>query len=402
MHNQLVSYQLVTDKASRMQGVAIVFDEAQSKSGQLSDDIMATIHPFLCFETDPSFADHKVFLQINQACLMESIATSLPKEQVVLLITPCDSVSEGLLRRCETLVDMGYLLGINHLAADDSRLMLLPLITYVTQSIHLLSNQLVQLLKDCNVKLIATDIDHIKQKEEAERLGAQLFQGGYYLEIKPDSSKKLPLNMQVIIELIAELNTDGCDSTLEKFFRENPTLSLQMLKLVNSAGMGVGKEVNSIRHAIMILGRGQMMRWLQVMLYAQDDTAKVPTVIMYKALWRAELMELLSTQCDHHGSLAHHDAVFMTGMLSLADVLLNDSMEKVVPTMGLSVTIQEALLSRTGLAGMLLKLVEALEQARFDEVATLAEKLHLEIETVATCQKEALVWANQVASKISD
>lgn len=402
MHNQLVSYKLVTDKASRMQGVTIVFDDAQSKAGQLSDDIMATIHPFLCFETDPSFIEHKIFVQINQLCLMGQIATSLPKEQVVLLIAPCDDVTEALIARCEALFENGYLLGINNLTEDDNRLVLLPFTQYVTQHINLLSNRTLALLKGHNTILIATHIHSLAQKEEAERLGCQLFQGWYYLEIKPDPSKKLPLNMRVIIELIAELNSDGCDSTLEKFFRENPTLSLQMLKLVNSAAMGVGKEVNSIRHAIMILGRGQMMRWLQVMLYAQDDTAKVPTVIMYKALWRAELMELLSTQCDHHGSLAHHDSVFMTGMLSLADILLNESMENVIPTMGLSVMIQEALLHKKGIAGMLLKLVEALEQARFDEVKMLAGQLNIDDEIVATCQKEALVWANKVASGIGE
>lgn len=92
----------------------------------------------------------------------------------------------------------------------------------------------------------------------------------------------------------------------------------------------------------------------------------------------------------------------MTGMLSLADILLNESMENVIPTMGLSVMIQEALLHKKGIAGMLLKLVEALEQARFDEVKMLAGQLNIDDEIVATCQKEALVWANKVASGIGE
>lgn len=331
---------------------------------------------------------------------MEQIATSMPKEQVVLLLLRCDDVSELLVERCKNLSAMGYLLAISDWQDNDCRSILLPHVSYVMLEVDRLNNQTATLLKPYNCKLVATEANHLIQKSHAQAYGADFYQGLYYLEKKSDTRGKIPLSMHVILALISELNSDGCDTVLEKFFRENPALSLQMLQLVNSAGIGVGKEINSIRHAIMILGRGTIMRWLQVMLYAQDNATEVPSMLMYTALWRAKLMELISTQSDHHGTLAHHDAAFMTGILSLADVLLNETMEEIVASTQLATSISEALLLKTGIAGGLLKLVEALEHARFEEVKTLAHKLNIAIETVATCQQEALWWVNQVADNI--
>jgi EAL and modified HD-GYP domain-containing signal transduction protein len=134
------------------------------------------------------------------------------------------------------------------------------------------------------------------------------------------------------------------------------------------------------------------------MLYVIDSHVKMPTMLLYTVIWRAKFMELMSTQCNHHGSIVHHDAVFITGILSLADMLLNDTMESIVNKMSLAKTIQDALLNRAGLAGGLLALAEALEAAEFESVANYLEKLHTSNGVIMACQNEALVWTNQVLS----
>ncbi|WP_167759907.1 EAL and HDOD domain-containing protein [Methylotenera oryzisoli] len=400
MQNKLVSYQPITDVQCHLVGIDLVVDKRENATDNISESVISALHPFLCLETAGLFANHQVFVKVDEQFLMADALTLLPKTQVVLTLVRCDVVSEDLINRCSVLADMGYSLALDDWADKDPRLPLLAYAKFVRINLEHGLQSISDVLVSSTANLIAVETNCLEQRECSENIGVNLYQGYYYLDVRPDATKSLPLSVHVILEVIAELNSDGSDAALERFFRENPVLSVQMLRMVNSAAIGAGREVSSIRHAIMILGRGQMIRWLQVMLYTQRDTANVPTMLMYTALWRAKLMELMSTQCNHHGSTVHHDAVFMTGMLSLADVLLNDSMNSVVAKMSLATSIRDALLNRSGVAGSLLALVEFLELAKFADVEKHASVLGTTIEVIMACQNEALIWVDQIASSL--
>jgi EAL and modified HD-GYP domain-containing signal transduction protein len=330
---------------------------------------------------------------------MNEVNATLPLDRIVFELDECEFILPALLNRLSALSSSGYCLATGTQIRSDQLATLIPYMAFVKVNINDDdSYRLIQALRSPSLNILATDVNDDKDKSRADLLSIKFLQGRYYQGMKVNLNKELPLSVHTILEVIAELNSDGCDARLEGFFRENPALSLQMLKMVNSAAIGAGKEISSIRHAIMILGRGQIMRWLQVMLYVIDSHVKMPTMLLYTVIWRAKFMELMSTQCNHHGSIVHHDAVFITGILSLADMLLNETMESIVIKMSLAKTIQDALLNRTGLAGDLLALAEALEAAEFERVASYSEKLHTSKGVIMACQNEALIWTHQVLS----
>jgi EAL and modified HD-GYP domain-containing signal transduction protein len=399
MQDVLVSYQPITDEHSNMVGIALVIDETQMGVNNHSQNVMSALSPLLGAESNDLMTNYKIFIKVNQLFLMNEVNATLPMDRIVFELDECEFILPALLNRLSELYSSGYCLATGTQATSDQLATLIPYMAYVKVNINDDdSYRLIQALRSPSLNILATDVNDDKDKSRADLLSIKFLQGRYYQGMKVNLNKELPLSVHTILEVIAELNSDGCDARLEGFFRENPALSLQMLKMVNSAAIGAGKEISSIRHAIMILGRGQIMRWLQVMLYVIDSHVKMPTMLLYTVIWRAKFMELMSTQCNHHGSIVHHDAVFITGILSLADMLLNDTMESIVNKMSLAKTIQDALLNRAGLAGGLLALAEALEAAEFESVANYLEKLHTSNGVIMACQNEALIWTNQVLS----
>lgn len=399
MQDVLVSYQPITDEHSNMVGIALVIDETQMEVNNHSQNVMSALSPLLGPESNDLMTNYKIFIKVNQLFLMNEVNATLPLDRIVFELDECEFILPALLNRLSALSSSGYCLATGTQATSDQLATLIPYMAFVKVNINDDdSYRLIQALRSPSLNILATDVNDDKDKSRADLLSIKFLQGRYYQGMKVNLNKELPLSVHTILEVIAELNSDGCDARLEGFFRENPALSLQMLKMVNSAAIGAGKEISSIRHAIMILGRGQIMRWLQVMLYVIDSHVKMPTMLLYTVIWRAKFMELMSTQCNHHGSIVHHDAVFITGILSLADMLLNETIESIVIKMSLAKTIQDALLNRTGLAGDLLALAEALEAAEFERVANYSEKLHTSKGVIMACQNEALIWTHQVLS----
>lgn len=399
MQDVLVSYQPITDEHSNMVGIALVIDETQMEVNNHSQNVMSALSTLLGPESNDLMTNYKIFIKVNQLFLMNEVNATLPLDRIVFELDECEFILPALLNRLSALSSSGYCLATGTQATSDQLATLIPYMAFVKVNINDDdSYRLIQALRSPSLNILATDVNDDKDKSRADLLSIKFLQGRYYQGMKVNLNKELPLSVHTILEVIAELNSDGCDARLEGFFRENPALSLQMLKMVNSAAIGAGKEISSIRHAIMILGRGQIMRWLQVMLYVIDSHVKMPTMLLYTVIWRAKFMELMSTQCNHHGSIVHHDAVFITGILSLADMLLNETIESIVIKMSLAKTIQDALLNRTGLAGDLLALAEALEAAEFERVANYSEKLHTSKGVIMACQNEALIWTHQVLS----
>ena len=399
MQDVLVSYQPITDEHSNMVGIALVIDETQMEVNNHSQNVMSALSPLLGPESNDLMTNYKIFIKVNQLFLMNEVNATLPLDRIVFELDECEFILPALLNRLSALSSSGYCLATGTQATSDQLATLIPYMAFVKVNINDDdSYRLIQALRSPSLNILATDVNDDNDKSRADLLSIKFLQGRYYQGMKVNLNKELPLSVHTILEVIAELNSDGCDARLEGFFRENPALSLQMLKMVNSAAIGAGKEISSIRHAIMILGRGQIMRWLQVMLYVIDSHVKMPTMLLYTVIWRAKFMELMSTQCNHHGSIVHHDAVFITGILSLADMLLNETIESIVIKMSLAKTIQDALLNRTGLAGDLLALAEALEAAEFERVANYSEKLHTSKGVIMACQNETLIWTHQVLS----
>jgi EAL and modified HD-GYP domain-containing signal transduction protein len=158
-------------------------------------------------------------------------------------------------------------------------------------------------------------------------------------------------------------------------------------------GIGARVPIESLSHALVILGRRQLQRWLQVLLFAHQGTGDMQSPLLQMAAARGKLMELLAAETTT--DTRWYDQAFMTGILSLLDTLLEMPMSEVLEHLLLQDEARQALIERGGRLGHLLRVVEALEQTNDREVTELlAEGDPCSTGELPQLQIAALSWSN--------
>lgn len=401
IRRDLLSYQPICDTQLNIVGVEMVSRNLQTSLGSgftlpAAQSVNAILNAFIYTGIDELFRDRLVFIKVAEEFLMSEMVRYIPKERIVLELAPCAEVSDALITQFNQLAEEGYALALDNWGPDDARKPLLAHSAFARVRMDNKDNArlAIKQMAGSRISVLASRVNNEQDLALAHELNATFLQGRFYKIRKQLASKKHSVTMQTIVELIAELNSDGPDMRLEKFYKENPELSLQLFHMVNSAGSGL--SISTIRQAIFILGRSQMIRWLQTILYTLDGNVR-PSALMQSALWRAKFMEVLSAYYKHKVSHTLEDMAFITGIISLADALLGEPMEEVVSKMKLSDTIQEALLHHKGPLGSMLLLTEALEVGDFVMAEQSANALEFSSDLIMTCQNTALAWSTKIS-----
>lgn len=200
----------------------------------------------------------------------------------------------------------------------------------------------------------------------------------------------------ILVRLLSLLIEDADTNEIEKVFKQEPRLSFNLLRLVNSVSMGLTTKIATFRQALTLLGRRQLQRWLQLLLYAQQQQEKqTPDALMTLAAQRGKLMEALVKMGAHPSvDVDYHDRAFMVGSFSLLDALLGMPMRDIVAKLNLAEDISQALLARQGALGAWLALLEACEQGNFAALRAGLLNHGVQITDFQQAQLQAYRWAN--------
>ena len=225
-------------------------------------------------------------------------------------------------------------------------------------------------------------------------LGLDAFVGKLHLTPRPGNPVKgLNPSQQIILQLMQMVQANDDVSKLEGVVKRDPALTYKLLRYINTAGFGAGREVQSLRQAIALLGYAPLYRWL-VLLLATASSSGYSPVLMETAVVRGRLAELLGQQ---HLDKSEAENLFVAGMFSLLDRLLGLSMQEVLDTIQLPDEVVRALTGREGAYGPYLALAEACE-LNSTLVASLAETLEIGASEVNRAHLSALAWAQSVAA----
>ena len=167
----------------------------------------------------------------------------------------------------------------------------------------------------------------------------------------------------VILRILHLIRSDAELMKIAEEFRQDPVLAYHLLRIVNSAVVGLRCEITSYHQAIAILGYKELFRWMTVLLIATHAEHVRPELIQ-SSLTRGCFLELIGKACLGDSQA---EELFIVGAFSRLDVILGQRMESVLNALSLSEEIRSALLNREGQYGCLLRLAEAVEGA--DETA---------------------------------
>lgn len=249
-------------------------------------------------------------------------------------------------------------------------------------------------LKQSSVRMVGRPVASWADFDACAALGLDAFVGKLHLTPRPGAPVKGMNPAQTIILQLMQLVQQNADiKQIEDVLKRDAALSYKLLRFINSAGFGVGREVQSLRQALAMLGYAPLYRWLTLLLATASSSGYSP-VLMETAVVRGRLAELLGLAAL--GKSAGEN-LFVAGVFSLLDRLLGLSMQQVLATVQLPADVVQALLTRDGLYGPYLALAEACE-LNSTLVSSLAESLDLSPLQVNQAHLSALAWAQSVAA----
>lgn len=399
-----VGRQPILDRQDQLVAYELLFRSGQSNRAEITDDMTATAvvasHVFSALGADAALGGSRGFINVDEHLLMSDPLEALPCERIVLEILETVPVTPELVERCKELRKKGFTLALDDFIGEEEKYRpLLPHIDIVKVDVQPLSEaQLRQITADLKVwpvKLLAEKVDSREQAALLHALGYDLFQGYYFARPTIIVGKKLSTSELSLMRLFGLLIGDADTADLEKVLKTEPGLTLNLMRLTNSAASGLRIKITSLRQAITVLGRRQLQRWLQLLLYTSPSGNAGTSPLLLLAATRGRFMELLAQRLEGSGALA--DQAFMAGIMSLMPTLLGMPMPEILKSLPVSSAVADALLHRDGTLGRMLLLAEGLDDSGAPG-PNLAELLPagLGADAVNRSQSEALIWANNI------
>jgi EAL and modified HD-GYP domain-containing signal transduction protein len=203
-----------------------------------------------------------------------------------------------------------------------------------------------------------------------------------------------------MLKLLQQLSVDASLEEIEQTFKEHPGLSYNLLRLVNSVALGMREKIKTLRHAILMLGTENLRRWTQLSLFAGADSRGINNPLLEMAAVRGRLMESLVMK--RNGLKVTDDLseeAFMTGILSLLEVLFETPMIEIISHLNLSDDVTAALLHRAGQLGSMLTLAEKLEVTDFEVVMPLAAECRVSLDQILDAQLDSFNWRAGIVAR---
>ncbi len=345
-------------------------------------------------------SDAKYFISYSNALFTSSVMRNLPKDKFIIEITHEDGYSPELLKRWQVLHDSGFSLALTGVRGPDLPEEVLSLVEYIKFDPNNTDNygQRTLIAAHPDKKFVALNVDSSDQFEAARRRGFKLFQG-FFFDVAPVVKKTkeidpLKVNYYRLMQLTS--TDDYVDfREISEVISSDVALSYKLLRLLNSAALGLRNPISSIEMAVAYLGEEALKQWI-AMLALRGIASDKPLELVRVSLIRARFGELLAPRFRPPRSKKH---VFLVGLFSLLHIALEKTREEMLADIPVSDDIRESLLSKNGPHSDLLAFYRNYEYANWDAISNFAAEHGLTDGFINDCYIAAVKWYNDLAEE---
>lgn len=214
-----------------------------------------------------------------------------------------------------------------------------------------------------------------------------LFEGTFFrMPVTRGEHKVSPLKINYI-SLLNLMEEDDFDLTkAADIISQDTALIISLLRLANTRSFN--SEITSVRVAVSMLGQKDLTRWIQTTVIEKLCSDK-PNELMRLSLLRAKFAENLAPV---FGMAMRSQELFLTGLFSILDIILDCSMEEALSMVRVSGKIRAALLEHTGSLAEVLHFIVKYESAEWQEVSRQLVLKNIEIPDVSHAWVSSLQW----------
>lgn len=337
------------------------------------------------------------FINFTLETLCKGYPETLTPEEVVIEILETVKPGKRLLEICQDLHKKGYTIALDDYIHQTVWRHFYPFIKIIKIDWQDMPLETIQEVKNAivefpHIKLLAEKVETYEEYNQALELGFELFQGFFFAKPEMVKTKSLSPSQMAMAELLYETSKPDLDlSSITSVFERDVTLSYKLLRYANSPIFRRGSEISTIKQALVTLGSGELKRFLGLM-FATNVNPDKPSELINSAMARAKFCELTS---QHVKAPLDTSIVFLTGLLSLIDAIVDEDLESILAKLPLAQEIKDTLLTRKGTMAALIKLVEFIERAEWHKTSIVMEKLGLEKTQVIENYSQAIAWADE-------
>jgi EAL and modified HD-GYP domain-containing signal transduction protein len=392
--NEVYAYELLyrKDRAKNAYDESVDADQASTRT---------IINGFVEIGIDNLTNGRKAFVNFTEKLLLDNIPALLPPEYLVVEVLENIKPTPEVLQACAELKRAGFKIALDDFIICEENLVFLDFadiikVDFITTPLEDIVNFIKYLREkqkrnSHSLQLLAEKIENNEMYDIAVRMGFQYFQG--YFFSKPVIVAGRSLNPMAINRLrIMQISTkpDFEFQELADVIRQDVAFSFRLLKLVNSAYFAFSTAVNNIQQALVILGSIEVKKWVALMCLMEVNPDKT-VEITRMSLVRARFLELLAPGV---GRAADSENLYLMGMFSLMDVMMDSPMDEILAQMNLGEAVTRPLLEKSGDFYEMLRIIEQYERGEFEAAVEQAKLFGLDEGDLMHAYVEALQWSS--------
>ena len=352
---------------------------------------------------EPFSGELPLFVDINRFHILTGmfINKNIPADKLILTIQGSILIDDKLLKGLFTLKELGYCIALEGYPASGG--LANPVIKYIDHIIlDYRDKKFREHFREVKAKLTDTQIiifnipDMDIYRDYSTNKNA-LFTGGFYTHPITDTGEELsPLKVNAL-ELLRQINAEDFElSNIAKTVERDPSMSISLLRFINSPAVGLRSKVNSISNAVALLGQKEISRWATIAISVGIFKDK-PSEITKLSLIRAKFAENLATIFEMG---IFKNSLFMTGLFSLLDLILKKPMDEAVNEIAVDNLVKEALVGKSGSLYPVLDFMYAYERADWNKVTIILIQNNIAAEEVGQAYIDAVVWYHNLLDSI--
>jgi EAL and modified HD-GYP domain-containing signal transduction protein len=348
--------------------------------------------------------DQLAFVNVDEVVLKSDFVRFLPPDRVILEILETVQPTDEVLARVRELKELGFKFALDDVIGHSEQVSkLIDLVDVIKVDLKGVTREeltgLATSLRGAHQKLLAEKVETVEEFRLCLELGFEYFQGYYFARPAILSGKKISPSELVVLRLLELIGSNADNAAIEAAVKRDALLSLNLLRLVNSRAAGPDRHIESVSQALTQLGRSQLQRWLQILLYSTPDgRVELNSPLLQMATTRGRLLELMS-QALHPGDTACAETAFTIGMMSLMEALLSIPMANILDRVDVDIEVKGALLERAGDYGAMLSVAEELEGKQCGRsLARALDRLGLSVKQIREIELAAFDWVRDLGA----
>lgn len=239
---------------------------------------------------------------------------------------------------------------------------------------------------------LAEKVETYEEFNQAKELGFRYFQGHFFSRPEVMKQKDISPIKQHVLQLLIRVFQEDCTVTeLEQIISRDVSMSYKLLKYINSVHFARITPLSSVRQGIAFLGINEIRAFVTIIATSKLCQEK-PNELLRTSVIRARFLEHIAAELQ-----MDKGEMFMLGLFSLIDAILNNSMAELAQRLYLNQKLQNALVKRDGELFIYLEMIELYEAGQWEQLDALKQSAGIAEGRMAVFYLEAVSWTDRFA-----